>query len=404
MIDLFREILQTLRTNRLRTALTGISVSWGVFMLIVLLGVARGVTNSFEERMNTTTSSHMRLWGGSTSRPYHGKREGRYIRLVNSDMPTLEKEHPDFVESVTSTIYLNGNISHGRRSYNASIESVFPSDMQNLELVEGRLLTERDNAAKDKVMVLSSNVASQLFPPSGEGALGKRVQFNDLTFTIVGVYSSARSRNVYIPFSVGQYMSPDKDRLSMLTINLKNLETEQDGREAETSVRNTLARVKDFDPDDSSALWIFNIFSESLQGAKVMGILGMSMWVLGLLTLLTGIVGISNIMFVSVRERTHEIGIRRAIGARPRSILTQVIAEAVSITLLFGYLGIVLGMVVTQIIDHVFSDQGVLKNPTIDISIALKVTLVLTLAGALAGLFPALRALKVKPVEALRDE
>lgn len=185
---------------------------------------------------------------------------------------------------------------------------------------------------------------------------------------------------------------------------LKNLETIEDGDNAEKELRGTLAKAHDFDPDDESALWVWNQFSQGLKGLSAMNILNMSIWILGLLTLLSGVVGISNIMFVSVKERTHEIGIRRAIGAKPRTILIQIIAESVAITTLFGYIGIVLGTVASQLLDMGIGDTDFIKNPTVSLATAIEVTVVLIVAGALAGLFPALKSLKVKPVEALRDE
>lgn len=407
MFDIFHEIGQTLRQNKLRTALTGLSVSWGVFMLIVLLGVARGVTNAFEYNMNSSSQAKINLWGGSTSRPYHGNREGRSIRLETSDIATLEQEHPDFVESATSSLWLNSSaISSGTNSVTSSAQGVFPSELERggLKITAGRNINQRDLSSKEKVMVLPSNYADQLFPPGGEAALGQRVRYLEMSFVVVGVYESRFSRNVYVPFTTAQTLSTTKDRLNNISVNLRNVKTEEDGTRAEDEIRATMAHKKDFDPTDTSAIYVFNAFKMSLQGAKVMGILGMAVWVLGLLTLLTGVVGISNIMFVSVRERTHEIGIRRAIGAKPRSVLAQVIVESVAITLVFGYVGIVLGMVVTQIIGAVADNVEVLRNPTVNLSIAVEVTAVLVVAGALAGLFPALKALKVKPVEALRDE
>lgn len=199
-------------------------------------------------------------------------------------------------------------------------------------------------------------------------------------------------------------MSKEKDDVGALTVNLRNVRTAEDGSRAEEGIRQTLAQTHNFDPADESAVWIANRFNNSLQSQTAMGILNTAVWILGMLTLLTGVVGISNIMFVSVRERTHEIGIRRAIGAKPRAILTQVIAESVAITVLFGYIGIVFGTAVSQLLAMVLSSVEFLKNPTVSLSIAVEVTVVLVIAGALAGLFPAMRALKVKPVEALRDE
>lgn len=390
--------------NKLRTALTGIAVTWGIFMLIVLLGMARGVTNGFNENVMQNNTTNLRIWAGSTSLPYHGNREGRRIWMKDADMKVVPKNNPEFVDGVTSRISGGGTLSTPKAQVSQSFSGVFPNEFSisnRGKMKAGRFITDRDMQEKAKVMVIPQYYAGQLFPPSGD-ALGKRVDYAGLSFLVVGIYESEWNRDVYIPFTTARMMSSNREDLGTMTVELKNVHSEKDGTGAEEGVRQTLAQQHDFDPKDENALYISNSFTNALKGQNAMNILNTSVWVLGLLTLLTGIVGISNIMFVTVKERTHEIGIRRAIGARPYQILSQVIAESVAVTVLFGYIGIVLGMVVTQVIAGAFAD--VLNNPTVNLSMALEVTAVLVLAGALAGLFPALKALKVKPVEALRDE
>ena len=407
MIDLINEIMQTLRNNKVRTVLTGIAVTWGVFMLIVLLGVARGVTNSFDSQMMQGNSTRLRVFGGQTSVPWEGNREGRRIRLEESDLQKVPAGAPKYVESVTTRINGGATVSTSKAKVNQSYTGAFPQiekELSNFELTEGRFLNDPDIENTRKVAVLPKYYITQLFPPDGNDALGKEVTINGLAFKVVGIYDSRWNRDIYIPFTTARLMAPDRKDLGELSVNLMNVTTEEDGKEAEKLVKNTLAKSHNFNPDDESAIWISNYFTNALTAKKGMSILDVGVWVLGILTLLTGIVGISNIMFVSVRERTHEIGIRRAIGAKPRKILTQILSEAVAITLIFGYIGIVLGTVVTQVIATVVGDDGPLENPTVSLSIAVEVTVVLVLAGALAGLFPALKALKVKPVEALRDE
>ncbi len=187
-------------------------------------------------------------------------------------------------------------------------------------------------------------------------------------------------------------------------MTVRNISTLEEGEQAEKEIRATLARSHSFNPHDNNAVWIWNAFTQNITARRGLGYLDLAVWLIGLFTLLTGIVGVSNIMFVSVRERTHEIGIRRALGAKPRSILGQVVAESVAITSLFGYIGLVAGMVVLQIIDMLIGNSNDFKDPTVDVAMALKVTLALVVAGTMAGLFPAIKATKVKPVEALRDE
>ncbi len=405
MIDLFHEIMQTLRNNKLRTILTGVAVTWGVFMLIVLLGVARGVTNSFNSNMMNGNDTRLRVFGGRTSVPWEGNPEGRRIRLEERDLKDVPEGASKYVGDVTSRIYGGGTMSTPKAKINESYSGVFPSlvkELSNFELKEGRFINKEDVDKTRKVVVLPQYYVEQLFPSEDKDVLGRIVIIKGLAFKVIGIYESRSMREVYIPFSTARLMASDRSDLGQLNINLKNVETEEDGLEAEKLVKNTLAKTHRFDPEDESAVWISNYFTNALTAKKGMAILDISVWVLGVLTLLTGIVGISNITFVSVRERTHEIGIRRAIGAKPHKILTQILAEAVAITLIFGYLGIVLGTAVTQVI--ALGDEGPLENPTVSLSIALEVTAVLVLAGVLAGLFPALKALKVKPVEALRDE
>lgn len=408
MLDLIHEIMQTLRNNKLRTMLTGIAVTWGVFMLITLLALARGVTDDFEQDMMSSNMTRLRVFGGRTSVPWEGTREGRRIRLDEKDLHAVPSGVKQYVEDVTTNIRSGSSISTKDAKVNQSYSGVFPSTAKEQQIddkmTEGRFLNQPDLDECRKVVVIPVYYAEQLFPPKGEGAVGKTVIINGLAFKVVGVYNSRWNRDVYIPFTTARLMASDRKDLGELSVNLKNVMTEEDGEEAERQVKNIIAKNHSFSPDDESALWISNYFTNALKARQGIGILDVSVWVLGILTLLTGIVGISNIMFVSVKERTHEIGIRRAIGAKPRKILIQILAEAVSITLIFGYLGIVMGTAVTQLIDHIFNESGMLGNPTVSLAIALEVTVVLVLAGALAGLFPALKALKVKPVEALRDE
>lgn len=407
MFDLFHEILQTLQHNKLRTTLTGFAVAWGIFMLIVLLGMGNGVTNSFREEVMKPGSQKINIWGGRTSKPYHGYREGRDIPLKSGDITQIDTENDDFVSEANSTIYGNNpTITAGTRSISSSYVGVYPSEFissgGDKTMAKGRFINDRDMSTQAKVVVMSERDEQRLFPD--EDGLGKYVNISGLAFKVIGVYTSRWSRNIYIPFTTAKMLAGNNDRLGSVSVLLKNVSTEEDGNNAEKELRKTLAATHDFNPDDESAVWIWNQFSQGMKGMAGMNILTTSIWILGLLTLLSGVVGISNIMFVSVKERTHEIGIRRAIGARPRSILIQVIAESVAITILFGYIGIVLGTAVTQIFDMAFGDSDFIKNPTVSISIAIQVTIVLIVAGAFAGLFPALKAIKVKPVEALRDE
>ena len=407
MIDLINEIMQTLRNNKMRTLLTGVAVTWGVFMLIVLLAVARGLTDDFDKDISDGHMETLRVFGGTTAVPWQGNKEGRRIRLEQKDLKAVPAGAPEYVEDIRTNISGGARVSTPKGEVRQSYVGAYPSQLEesfNDGIKEGRLLNQRDMEEARKVAVLPESFISQLFPPEGKDALGKIVTINGLAFKVVGIYEHRYYRSIYIPFTTALQMASDRRDLGELTVSLKNVETEEDGKAAEAAVKNTMARTHNFDPKDERALWIANYFTNMLTAKKGMAILDVSVWVLGILTLLTGIVGTSNIMFVSVRERTHEIGIRRAIGAKPRKILTQILAESVAITLLFGYIGIVLGTAVTQLVDYIIVQTNMPFTPTVSLPIAIEVTAVLVVAGAVAGLFPALKALKVKPVEALRDE
>lgn len=405
MFDLANEILQTMRHNKLRTTLTGLSVAWGIFMLITLVSVANGITRSFKEEMMNSDSQKISIWGGTTTKPYHGYREGRNIDLKNKDIDILSHEQRDVVQEVTSE--LNGTqsgVSTNTTNVQAGFTGVFPSalGLNYLELIDGRFISQSDIDKKAKVMVLPKEYAEQLFPPDGKKAVGQRVECAGLSFLVIGVYESHR-RTIYIPYSTARVFSSDNTNLDQIILLLNGVTEIEQADNIEKDVRHTLASAHDFDPDDESGVWIWNAVSQALTVQGAIGILNIGVWVLGLLTLLSGIIGISNIMFVSVKERTHEIGIRRAIGAKPVKILTQILTESVVITTLFGYIGIVMGTALTEVLASTVG-QGMFDYAHVDLRIAIQVTVVLIVAGALAGLFPALKALKVKPVEALRDE
>ena len=235
-------------------------------------------------------------------------------------------------------------------------------------------------------------------------ALGKTVSSMGIAWTVVGIYDHRWRSQTYVPYSTLKGITGNGNEAYELEVTVRNISTLEEGEQAEKEIRATLARSHSFNPHDNNAVWIWNAFTQNITARRGLGYLDLAVWLIGLFTLLTGIVGVSNIMFVSVRERTHEIGIRRALGAKPRSILGQVVAESVAITSLFGYIGLVAGTVVLQIIDMLIGNSNDFKDPTVDVAMALKVTLALVVAGTMAGLFPAIKATKVKPVEALRDE
>lgn len=406
MIDLIREILQTMRNNRLRTFLTGVSVAWGIFMLIILLGASRGVYNAANSGFASNGANVVQVWGGVTSKPYKGYKEGRGINLKDGDMAAIADNIPDYIENATAQINLKTTIISTPKDYmSGSCSGVYPNEakLRGHTIVYGRFINEADLGDARKVVVLNDRTAGQLFDSPAQ-AVGEYVSVGDLSFKVIGVYSARWGQTAYIPYTTAYMLNGYNENVDMLVAEMKNVHSEADGDRVEQDIRNTLSQQHDTDPGDNSAYWVWNRFKQNITMNNGLNILNIVIWLIGIFTLLSGIIGVSNIMFVSVKERTHEIGIRRAIGAKPRQILTQILMESLSITGLFGYIGIAMGIGFTELLNSLVGETDFMKNPTVDVSIAVEVTVVLIIAGALAGLFPALKALKVKPVEALRDE
>lgn len=406
MFDLIREIGQTLRHNKLRTALTGFAVAWGIFMLIVLLGMSRGVYNGFTAMATPDNSRVISMWPGVTSKAHKGYKEGRRIELRTTDKEAILEADPTHFEDVWQVKNLDSAYISTNKDYiSGSLYGHFPQEAKRakLNIIHGRFINQRDMEMKRKVLVLEEKNAQILFG-NAEKALGQRVDAYNLSWQVIGIYRHDWESGTYIPFTTAMSILGDDGKVSETTVKLKNVSNREDGDNAERRIRETMGAVHGFRSDDKSGVYIWNRFNNYLQAMSANEILSMAVWIIGLLTLLSGIVGVSNIMFVSVRERTHEIGIRRAIGAKPRSILMQIVAESVAITTLFGYIGVVFGTGVTAVIAKLTEGTDFLKNPTVDLATALNVTIVLIIAGAFAGLFPAIKATKVKPVEALRDE
>lgn len=405
MFDLINEIWQTMRTNKLRTALTGLAVAWGIFMLIILLGISKGVLTSFQSSSLAQNPNKINVYPGNTSMPYKGLKEGRYIQLRDRNLDEIKNDNPNDVASATAEMNQSGTISTPLDYITTSYSGVFPGTekMLQLPMIYGRFINEKDLNDMRKVIVLNKKDAETLFKNIGS-SIGKTVDVNGIAFTLVGIYEHEWRSGTFIPYTTARALSGFDDKVYSIQVDIKGVKNMEDAERVERNIKSTLAKYNQFDPDDESAVWMWNRFSSYLNSQEAAGVLNTAMWVIGLLTLITGIVGVSNIMFVSVRERTHEIGIRRAIGARPHNILLQVIIESVAMTTLFGYIGILLGTIGNEIMAQVFADGDFINDPRVDLSLAIEVTVVLIVSGALAGIFPAMRALKIRPVEALRTE
>lgn len=385
-------------------ALTGFAISWGIFLLIVLLSMANGVVNGFEKQVENGDFNTITIYGGITSQPYNGLQEGREIGLKERDKDKITNQNQKYITSSSYERSGNATISTGKDYISDGYIGAFPESRKNrgLNIVEGRFINPLDIQERRKVIVLGEKNAGILF--GDEKSVGKTVTLNQLQFTVIGVHSHRWNRNSYIPYTTATMMAGGNDTVANIVSDLRNVTSLEQGEEAERGIRQTMAQSHQFNPEDNGAIWVQNSFLDMLRMTEATSSLQMALWVIGILTLLSGIVGVSNIMFVSVRERTHEIGVRRALGARPFAILKQIILESVAITVLFGYIGIVAGVGLSALIGKILEGNEWINNPTVGLNVCLEVTVVLVVAGCLSGLFPALKALKVKPVEALRDE
>jgi len=410
MFDLIHEIGQTMRNNKLRTGLTGFAVAWGIFMLIILLGLSRGVMSSFENDASQRDINTINVWRGSTSIPYKGYNKGRRIQLKASNVNTLNESGNKYIGNATAYKYIDSAKVIGPEDFTANgVFGVSPRAVrdQMVNILGGRFINQADMDGQRKVMVISRKTAMTIFGSDSTDIIGRRVKALGLSWQIIGLYTREWGEDDnFIPFSTAVALSGGDANIWSMRIFVNNVSDEASATAAEDAIRQELAKIHNFDPEDRSAAPMWNRFTNYLQTKHGLKILDYAVWLIGIFTMLSGIVGVSNIMFVSVRERTHEIGIRRAIGAKRRNILTQVVLESIAITTIFGYIGIVMGTAVMQVIGFFTKnmERSPIANPTVDLGIAVKVTIVLIIAGALAGLFPALKATKVKPVEALRDE
>jgi len=414
MRDLLQEIGNSLSRNRLRTALTGFAVAWGIFMLIVLLGAGNGIIHTYQANVNTNALNVVTIYGGMTTTAYQGYKEGRYIQLDNRDLKATEE---DFKENILSTGGLvnqnNVTLSYGPEYVTIRLYGVHPNyaHINALKIKEGRYINQIDIRERRKTIVLHEKTAEILFKHTDP--LGKFVKAGDLTYQVAGIYKDQgnnQSSPAFIPFTTLQQIYNKGNKMNMIVTTTEGLDTEEKSNAFEKAYRKTLAGIHNFDPDDDSAIYISNSFTQYQKTMTAMGLLQLSLWIIGIFTLLSGIVGVSNIMFITVKERTHEFGIRKALGAKPRSIYKLIVVESIAITTLFGYIGMFCGVAATEWMNKAYgsttvtlgSDSATMFiDPTVDMGIAIGATLLLIVAGLLAGLFPARKAANVRPIEAL---
>ena len=413
MQDIFTEIWQTARRNKLRTTLTGFAVAWGIFMMIVLLGAGNGLINANLKQSERFLSSSMVVFGGWTSKPYQGLKEGRDIRLHESDMTITAQEFSENVDEVGAQYNTSSTISFGQQYLSTSISGVYPNHtkINKVELLQGRFINEIDVKESRKVLVLGNKQVKEL-----KCRVGDFLNVGNFAFKVVGIYKeqeNGRSEVFSSYTAIKRIYGANTDDAGRIEFTFHGLPTEKANEDFERSYRHRLNAEHQAHPEDEDAVWLWNRFTQNLQMEKGIGIIRTALWIVGLFTLLSGIVGVSNIMLITVKERTHEFGIRKAIGAKPWNILRLIIIESVIITTIFGYIGMLLGIFANEYMDatigHETIDTGLFKatmflDPTVGLDVCVEATLVMIIAGTIAGLIPAYKASRIRPIEALRAD
>jgi putative ABC transport system permease protein len=418
MHDIINEILQTAKRNKLRTTLTGFAVAWGIFMIIVLLGAGNGIINANMDMMGNYLTNSMEAYGSITSKPYKGLSEGRYISLNKRDLEATESEFKNHIDEVGACYYVNSTVTNGENYMSMQIVGVYPvhTKINKRDLVCGRFINDIDQKEKRKVIVLDDKQAKELEPKDYKTLLGKNVKVGNISFKVVGIYKNPGNGggDAYSAYStIKSIYGANSSSLGNIEFTFHGLTTEEANEAFEKTYRRRLNANHQVHPEDDRAIWVWNAYRENMQMEKGIAIIHTALWIVGLFTLLSGIVGVSNIMLITVKERTHEFGIRKAIGAKPWSILKLIIVESVLITTFFGYVGMLMGIFANEYMDatlgHAVTDLGVIKitffkDPTVGLDVCFEATMVMIIAGTIAGLIPALKASKIRPIEALRAD
>ena len=419
MRELIKEIWSTSKRNKLRTSLTGFAVAWGIFMLIFLLGAGNGLINAQLQQSTRFLANSMRVFPGETSKAYKGLKEGRSITLNDRDILISNQTYGQYVDDVGGRLeQYNVNINYGDNYVaSQSLVGVAPTHpkIDKTELIAGRFINEIDMKDQRKNVVLSRSQAKELCKDY-RSLVGKNVKISNLNFQVVGIYKDDESRNnteAFIAYSTIKTIYAKGDDAGSLEFTIKNLKTREDNKQFEKNYRASINNNHQAAPDDERTIWLWNRYMDNIQMNQGIAIMQTALWIVGLFTLLSGIVGVSNIMLITVKERTREFGVRKAIGAKPWSILKLIITESIIITSFFGYIGMVCGVAANEIMDatigHTTVDTGLFKaamfvNPTVGIGTCIGATIAIVIAGTIAGLIPAIKAARIRPIEALRAE
>nr|WP_321453645.1 ABC transporter permease [uncultured Carboxylicivirga sp.] len=416
MIDYFQEIFSTLRQNKLRAIMTGFSVAWGIFMLILLLGSGKGLQNGMENNFRGTSKNALWIWSRRTQVAHDGLKAGRRIQYTDQDAKILQRQFADDIDDFSGrfSIWGNNDVTYKNEYGDFRVEGIMPAfkKISIVDMVQGRYINDLDIKEYRKCAIVSDAVRKHLFKE--EDPMGKYIRIGGVPFKVVGVFTDPEdkeSKRVYLPLTTTQRVYNGNNKLAEMAIATNAL-TVAENKRIEESVQNLLMERHRVAPEDKQAIGIWNTLESFKQAQGVFAGIRMFVWVIGVMTIIAGIVGVSNIMIILVKERTKEIGIRKAIGASPFSIIRLVLSESVLITALAGFFGLVAGMGLLSLVSMILKQvaQGsqeierAFDNPSADLGVAIWALVILVTAGIVAGFIPARKAAAIRPIEALHVE
>lgn len=414
MFDLERwqEIFETLRKNKLRTFLTGLSVASGIFILVILLGFSTGLANGVKSEFESDATNTITVWTNRTTKGYKGLNPGRYIQMKNENFDLISKKYKDNIEYETALYSIWGaDISYKNESVRYQVRGAMPDHqfIENADMESGRFVSQADLDENRKVAVIGRKLKQDLFKE--EDPIDKEIKIYGMNFKVVGVFidpgGEREEQQAYIPLTTSQKVFGAGEDIRNILVTVKMSDNFDEAVVLSTNmskaIEDELKRIHNVAPDDMRAVQVFNTLEKAQEIYSIIGVIQSVFWFVGIGTIIAGIVGVGNIMLIIVKERTKEIGIRKALGALPISIIGMILQEAVFVTMFAGLFGLIFGLGLLELagpqIQHDF-----IKHPQVNFNIALTTVFILVFAGALAGFIPAYRAAKIKPIDALRDE
>jgi len=412
-VERWQEIFEAISKNKLRTFLTGLSVASGIFILVILLGIGEGMRNGISAEFEEDAANILYIWTGATSKEYKGLNPGRVITLKNDDYNYVTSKYEDELEYKSSMYRIwSGIVNYNKESGSYRVEGVLPDKqfLENAGMENGRFINYKDHENFEKVVVLGNKVKSDLFK-NGENPVGKYVQISNINFKVIGVFSDPggerEESRVFLPLSTSQRVFNGGNDIRNLAFTLQKENNFEDALAASekfsSELESHLKEKYSIAPDDSRAVTIQNSLENAKRFYDLMNMMKLFFWGVGICTIIAGIVGVSNIMLIIVKERTREIGVRKALGAEPLSIIIMVLHESIFVTTIAGFTGLIFSLALLEFVGPLIETQYI-SNPSINFSVAITTVFILIIAGAIAGFFPAWKAARIKPIDALRNE